>query len=193
MGYIRLATEEDAEGILHIYRSYIIDSAVSFETVVPTVDEMAKRIRHSLDSHCWLVWEEQEQLGGYAYACQHHPRAAYRWAVDVSIYIGESQQGKGLGKRLYAALFAILRRQGYANAYSCICLPHPKSVGIHEYFGFKKVAHFNKVGYKLDQWWDVGWWELSLLEKEIDPVQPISLSALDPSETGRILGEWNCK
>lgn len=190
MGQIRLAKEEDAEGILHIYRSYIVDSAISFETVVPTIEEMERRIHHSLNNHCWLVWEEGGEIGGYAYASQHHQRAAYRWAVDVSIYIGERWQGKNVGKALYSALFAILKLQGYYNAYSCICLPNPASEGIHEYFGFRKNAHYNKVGYKLGTWWDIGWWELFLLNKEIVPSEPVPTCMVDQGELQKILFEF---
>ncbi|NLI92310.1 MAG: N-acetyltransferase [Peptococcaceae bacterium] len=189
MGNIRLAREEDAQEILNIYRPYIEDTAVSFETEVPTIVEIRRRIRCSLDNYCWLVWEEGGQIRGYAYASKHRERAAYRWAVDVSIYIDGHWHGKGVGKALYSSLFAILRLQGYFNLYACICLPHPKSVGIHEYFGFKKNAHFHQVGYKLGQWWDIGWWEMFLSDKSIVPGEPLSISKLDQNEVQRILAK----
>jgi len=190
MGQIRLAREEDAQDILSIYRNYIVESAVSFETAVPTPEEMAGRIRKSLAKYCWLVWEEGGELGGYAYASQHRERAAYRWAVDVSIYIGQKWQGRGVGKALYTALFSILRLQGYYNAYACICLPNPGSVGIHESLGFKKNGHFSQVGYKLGQWWDIGWWELLLLDKKTTPSEPVPLSKLDQGVLQAILSEF---
>jgi phosphinothricin acetyltransferase len=182
MGTIRIAREEDAQDILNIYQNYIIGSAVSFETVVPSIVEMRDRIRHCLNRHCWLVWEEEGKVGGYAYASQHRERAAYRWAVDVSIYIGEKWHGKGIGKALYLALFSIIKLQGYTNAYSCICLPNLGSEKIHESFGFKKIAHFNKVGFKLGQWWDVGWWELFLQDKNGMPSEPIPINQINVRE-----------
>lgn len=187
MGKIRLAREEDAQDILNIYRNYIVDSAVSFETAAPTPEEMAGRIRKSLAKYCWLVWEEEGRAAGYAYASQHRERAAYRWVVDVSIYIGQTWQNRGVGKALYTALFSILRLQGYSNAYSCICLPNQGSVAIHESLGFRKIGHFSQVGYKLGQWWDVGWWELILLDKKTLPSEPVPLNKLDSGVLQSIL------
>ena len=46
-----------------------------------------------------------------------------------------------------------------------IALPNEASVGLHEKLGFKKVAHFNEVGFKFDQWIDVGYWQLILKNK----------------------------
>ena len=43
-----------------------------------------------------------------------------------------------------------------------ITLPNPASVALHEKMGMKKVAHFEKVGFKFDQWHDVGYWQLNL-------------------------------
>lgn len=189
MGAIRLARAEDAQEILRIYRPNIEDSAASFETVVPSISEMAGRIENCLSEYCWLVWEEGGQIGGYAYASKHHLRAAYRWAVDVSIYIDERWQRKGIGKALYSALFSILRLQGYFNAYACICLPNLGSVGIHEYFGFQKIAHYNKIGYKFGKWWDIGWWELFLLDKNHLPSEPILSKKLDQEDLQKILSQ----
>jgi L-amino acid N-acyltransferase YncA len=189
MGLLRLAKEEDAQEILDIYSFYITNTVVSFETEVPAREEMRERIRSSLAAYCWLVWEEDGKVGGYAYASRHHKRAAYRWAVDVSIYVGEKWQGKGVGKALYSALFLILRRQGYYNAYACICLPNAGSVGIHEYFGFKKIAHFTKVGYKFGAWWDTGWWELFLQDKSVLPSEPLALAQVNREEIRRLLDQ----
>lgn len=189
MGVIRLARAEDAEAILNIYRPHVEDSAASFETVVPSINEITGRIRNCLPEYCWLVFEEGGEIRGYAYSSKHHVRAAYRWAVDVSIYIDESWQGEGIGKALYSALFSILRLQGYYNAYACICLPNPGSVGIHEYYGFQKIAHYNKIGYKLGKWWDIGWWEIFLLDKNQAPSEPCPIDRLNQENIRKILSQ----
>ena len=36
----------------------------------------------------WLVAEMDGRIAGYVYASRHHERAAYRWSVDVAVYIG---------------------------------------------------------------------------------------------------------
>ncbi|HYF82987.1 MAG TPA: arsinothricin resistance N-acetyltransferase ArsN1 family B [Clostridia bacterium] len=184
---IRLATTHDAEQILDIYTPYVQNTTISFETIVPSVEEMATRIEHVLENNPWIVLIEGNSILGYAYASKHRERAAYRWAVDISIYIRQDCRGKGAGKALYTALISILKLQGYYNVYAGICLPNEASVGIHEYFGFKKIAQYNNVGYKFGQWHDVGWWELSLMQHNSEPSEPVSLNSIRKEEILRVI------
>ena len=178
---IRLAVINDAEQILDIYAPYVQNTTISFEDEVPTREEMERRIRHVLENNAWLVLEEDNKILGYAYASKHRERSAYRWSADVSIYVKGSSHRRGIGKALYTSLLEILKRQGYCNAYAGICLPNEKSVGIHEHFGFRKVAQYNKVGYKLGKWHDVGWWELFLKQHENEPGEPLPIKAVEPT------------
>lgn len=184
---IRIAEKQDAGQILDIYAPYVQNTSISFETTVPTKAEMEKRIENVLAYYPWIVIEEDGSILGYAYASRYHERDAYRWSVDVSIYLRQDCRGKGIGKALYSALIPILKLQGFYNAYAVICLPNEASVGIHEYFGFRKVAHFSNVGYKLDQWRDVGWWELHIRHHGQEPEEPIPFSRLDKEEVYKVL------
>jgi phosphinothricin acetyltransferase len=69
---------------------------------------------------------------------------------------------RGFGRALYEALFPMLVRQGYVNAYAGITLPNEKSVGLHEAIGFTPVGVYRNVGFKMGRWLDVGWWQRSL-------------------------------
>ncbi|WP_242966682.1 GNAT family N-acetyltransferase [Desulfosporosinus sp. FKA] len=122
---------------------------------------------------------DKQDILGYAYASKHRERVAYRWSVDVSIYVRNECRGKKIGKALYTLLLSLLKLQGYFNAYAGICLPNESSVGIHEYFGFKKIAQYNKAGYKFGQWHNVGWWELFLKQHSSEPTEPIQLSMVE--------------
>ena len=99
---------------------------------------------------------------GYAYACPHRERAAYRWAVDVSVYVAAGQRGQGIGRSLYEALFERLRRQRFQVACAGITLPNEASVGLHESLGFVPVGVNRRIGWKQGAWRDVGWWQLEL-------------------------------
>lgn len=176
---IRLAQVSDAEQILEIYAPYVEKTAITFETTVPTVREMAQRISMVLEDHPWIVIEKDRYILAYAYATKHRERAAYRWSADLSVYVKEDFHGKGFGKALYAVLLELLKYQGYHNIYAGICLPNEASVGLHESFGFKKVAHYHQVGYKMGVWHDVGWWELPLLEHLPNPSEPISINEVE--------------
>jgi phosphinothricin acetyltransferase len=170
---IRLATRSDAEAIRAIYAPVVERTATSFEEAPPSVEEIGRRIGATLDRFPWLVFEEAGAVRAYAYAGEHRQRAAYRWSVDVSIYVAEEAKRRGLGRALYAALFDILRTQGFRCAFAGITLPNPASVGLHEAMGFTPVGVYRSVGFKLDRWHDVGWWQLPLGPFPSDPGEPV--------------------
>jgi len=154
--------ERDAGACASIYAPYVRDTAISFEEVPPTPAEMAERIDRLTTTHAWLVAEDHHEILGYAYACPHRERAAYRWTTEVSVYVDGRQQRRGAGRRLYDSLLNSLTEQGYQVALAVIGLPNDPSVAFHEAFGFEPAGVFHRLGFKFGEWWDVGWWELDL-------------------------------
>jgi phosphinothricin acetyltransferase len=176
---IRLANEADAQGILEIYIPYIINTSFTFETEVPFKDAFAERISTYLGNWPWLVCEIDGVLAGYAYATRHRERTAYQWCVESSVYIHDKFQRGGIARALYTALFEILKRQGFNNVYAVINLPNDKSVAFHESCGFEYFATYEKVGYKLGKWKDVGWWKLTVNNYTDAPPPPAKFSKLN--------------
>jgi L-amino acid N-acyltransferase YncA len=175
-GVIRAATEADALHIQAIYAPYVRDSVISFELDAPTVDDMAGRLRKSLN---WLVCADgHDNVRGYAYASKHRERAAYDWSVDVSVYIDQEFHRLGLGRGLYSALFGLLRLQGYFNAYAGITLPTEGSVGLHTALGFRRVGVYERVGFKFGRWHDVLWLGLALQPLADSPSPPRALAEI---------------
>jgi len=176
-GPIRLAARTDAPRLLEIYAPFATDTAVTFEEVPPALAEFERRIEAVLETAPWLVYEDDGRILAYAYASKHRDRPAYRWSVETSVYVDPGCQRRGVGRALYEALFARLRRQGFYNAYAGITLPNPASVGFHESFGFAPLGVYRGVGHKLGAWRDVGWWHLALQEKSAAPAPPLPLGA----------------
>jgi phosphinothricin acetyltransferase len=161
---IRTATESDAAELLEIYRPHIEHSVVSFETTVPSVAEFGERIVEYASGWSWLLAEEDGRCAGYAYGSPHRTRAAYRWSVETSAYVHEAYRQRGLGKRLYAALFVELERKGFRNAYAGITMPNDASVALHRSVGFDDVGVFRNVGWKFGAWRDVAWMQRVISE-----------------------------
>ena len=179
---IRLATERDAEQVAAIYAPNVTDSIISFELEPPTAHQMRRRIQDTLQRYPWLVCERQGRVLGYTYAGAHGSRAAYQWSVDVSVYVHQQAHRRGVGRALYASLFAALKLQGFYNAYAGATLPNPASVGLHESVGFRAVGVYRGVGYKLGGWHDVVWWHVQLRERQTDPAPPTDLPSIAGSD-----------
>ncbi|HEY5774266.1 MAG TPA: GNAT family N-acetyltransferase, partial [Chitinophagaceae bacterium] len=156
-GIIRVATRNDAAGMLEIYAPFILNSGITQETEVPSVEDFQQRVISNLEERPWLVCEINNEIAGYAYAGKHRDRKGYQWCTEPSVYISEKYFGFGIANALYAALFDILKIQGYVNAYAVITLPNDRSIAFHKKFGFEHLTIYKKIGYKLGQWHDVGW------------------------------------
>ena len=167
----RADANRDAAACAAIYEPYVRETAISFEDRPPDARELAERIERFQSSYQWLVAEEEGEVVGYAYGCPHRERAAYRWAVDVSVYVNPRRQRRGFGRALYAELLTLLRGQGFFVACAGITLPNDGSVALHESLGFTPVGVYRRIGFKLGSWWDVGWWQLALRDHGV-PAEP---------------------
>jgi phosphinothricin acetyltransferase len=158
-----------------IYAPYC-DTRVSFEAGAPGVDEMRRRIDKVLQRHPWLMCEDGGEALGYAYACPHRERSAYRWSVDVSVYVQPDRRRRGVGRALYTALLAALPLQGYIGAFAGVTLPNPASIGLHEAMGFQPVGVYERVGFKCGAWHDVAWFQRPLQPPPPVPPEPKPLA-----------------
>lgn len=167
---IRPAEERDIPAMLAVYAPYVEETAVSFEYAVPSTEEFRARLTRVQGFYPWLVAEQEGRVLGYAYASRFHPRAAYDWSVEVSIYLGRQERGRGLGRQLYEALEAMLRAQNVLSAYACIALAETPdeyldhaSIRFHERMGYRLTGTFPNCGYKFDRWYGMVWMEKRLV------------------------------
>ena len=167
---IRPAEERDIPAMLAVYAPYVEETAVSFEYAVPSPEEFRARLARVQGFYPWLAAEQEGRVLGYAYASRFHPRAAYDWSVEVSIYLGRQERGRGLGRQLYEALEAMLRAQNVLSAYACIAhtetpdeyLDHA-SIRFHERMGYRLTGTFPNCGYKFERWYGMVWMEKRLV------------------------------
>jgi phosphinothricin acetyltransferase len=182
---IRLATPADAAAVLAIYAPIVVETPISFEWEVPSVAEMASRIRTVLRDRPWLVYERAGELLGYVYASTFRERFAYRWSTEVSVYIHTDARGRGLGRTLYSALFGGLRLQGYCTAIAGATVPNAATESLHASMGFTEIGRFPAAGFKFGQWHDVVFWRLLLRPLPDRPDELIPLNEIIGTE------DWN--
>ena len=154
----------DGAACAAIYAPYVQKTPITFEEDPPDGEEMSRRIAEYGASHAWLVYERDGAVLGYAYACPHRERAAYRPTAEVAVYVAEGHHRGGIGRALYVNLIDRLRVLGKRTALAGITLPNEASRRLHEEFGFEPAGVFRNVGFKAGRWWDVGWWQLDLGE-----------------------------
>ena len=166
---IRLAKRSDVPGILEIYAPFILETSVTFEEIVPDEASFWERIQGIMAELPYLVCEIDGRIAGYAYATGYRSRASYRWSKEVTVYIHPDFHRRGVADALYTSLHEMAKYQGVANMLAIITMPNKPSVGFHEHFGYVKCGEFSKVGYKMNQWQNVGWFELFLQDENEAP------------------------
>lgn len=160
---IRPALSRDAGDLARIYNHYVASTCITFETEPVSAADMAQRVSETMNASLpWLVAEASGSIVGYAYASRWKGRCAYRHSVESTVYLDTDHTGNGIGMPLYTTLLAALRAASMHAVIGGIALPNEPSVRLHERLGFRKVAHFEQVGFKHDRWIDVGYWQLLL-------------------------------
>jgi len=145
---------------------------ITFEDVPPTAAEMAQRIATAQRRYAWLVLEDDGRVVGYAYGGTYLPRAAYRWACEVSVYLELGRRRTGGGRMLYEALLARLTERGFLTFIAGMTLPNEASEGLHRALGFEPVGTYRRIGYKHGAWHDVAWTQRMIAGGEDPPVEP---------------------
>lgn len=173
---IRQATVQDVPRILEIYAPYVENTAISFEYTVPSLEAFTQRFLGITAEFPWLVWEENGEIMGYAYGSLPFERAAYQWNAEASIYLCPEAKGKGIGRKLYAALEDLLQKQGYKKVYAIITTANEASVAFHKAVGYRHTASFPDCGYKFGNWYGTIWMEKDLNHWDAPPQEPVSIN-----------------
>ena len=158
---IRAATHADLPRLTEIYNYYVINTPVTFDIEPYTVERREQWFAQfgAPGRHRLLVAESDGRILGYAGSTRFRPKAAYETTVETTIYCAPNASGKGIGSRLYAALFDALRGEDIHRFVAGYALPNPATARIHAKFGFKVVGVFSENGRKFDKFWDVCWVE----------------------------------
>ncbi|MEB3272170.1 MAG: GNAT family N-acetyltransferase [Prochlorothrix sp.] len=160
---IRDVTPRDARALCRIYNPYILQTTITFEEYPVLPQDMEERIQAILAQQLpWLVWEDGDEILGYAYARPWQTRSAYRFTLESSIYTAQEARGRGIGRKLYQALLDRLQQRQIHAVVACIALPNPSSIVLHQKLGFERVGRFPEVGRKFNQWVDVEYWQRRL-------------------------------
>lgn len=186
-----VATIKDAEKLLEVYEPYVLNTAITFENDVPSIEEFQARIEKTLKKYPYIVAKKEDEILGYAYTSPFVGRAAYDWSAEVTIYLKEEAKRQGIGAMLYEILEIISKAQGICNLNACIGVPEVEdahltknSVNFHAHLGYRMVGQFHKCGYKFDTWYHMAWMEKIINEHKKNPPKVIPFGELDLGTDG---------
>jgi phosphinothricin acetyltransferase len=169
---IRPARAADLSAINDIYNQYVTEAHYTFDVEPMSADRRQEWFTHYDTSGRYrvLVAVSNGVVVGFASSSRFRAKAAYETSIETSVYLAPDSVGRGAGSRLYEALFKALESEDVHRAYAGIALPNPASIGLHERFGFKRVAHFTEQGRKFGRYWDVAWYEKPLGAESDEPI-----------------------
>lgn len=159
---IRNATLKDVEEIAAIYSYYVENTAISFECVSPTAEEYKVRFEKITADYPFLVAVRNKKVIAFAYAHAFSERQAYRKSAELTVYVLNGENRKGLGCALYSELETLLKEKGITNLYARVASPLEEdeyltrnSEKFHSRMGFVKVGCLNKCGTKFGRWYNM--------------------------------------
>lgn len=152
----RIATIGDIEKITEIYNQGIQDRIATLEANLKSVSEMENWFNTRSERHKVIVVEDgQGTIKGWASLNVFNPRECYQGVADLSIYIHREERGKGLGKKLLAALIDIAKEVGFHKLVLSTFAFNYAGQNLYSSVGFVKVGTYMKQGMLDGKWIDM--------------------------------------
>lgn len=147
---IRPAAESDLPFLTEIYNYYIVNTNIAFDTEAMSVDEYRPWFDKYLSTGPYrlFVAEVDGKVVGSAGSRMYRDHPAFIETVEFGIYLTETARGKGIGKRLYGALFDAIKNEKVHLVVAGVALPNPSSVALHKSMGFTEVGVFDQYAQK---------------------------------------------
>ena len=134
---IREMTANDWNRVAEIYEQGLTRGISTFNTECPTYEEWDNG--HKKD--CRYVYVSNEKVVGWTAISPTSGRCVYKGSVEVSIYIDENYQGKGIGTELLKFLCEETEKAGYWSLYSAIFSINKASIALHKKCGFREIGY----------------------------------------------------
>lgn len=158
---IRKAEHGDLPPLTDLYNHFVKTSPATFDLEPVSLDSRKQWMSRYADTgpHRLLVALDGGAIAGYATSGRLREKPGYLTSVETTVYVDPEHHGRGIGTRLYAALFAALAGEDVHRVYAAIVIPNPASIALHARFGFVPVGIYREVGRKFGRYWDVQWFE----------------------------------
>lgn len=153
---IRPARASDAAAIAAFWNPFIRDTAVTFNPVEKSPDDIAAMIRDRQSAgHGLFVAVHQGLIAGFASYAQFRGGAGYARTMEHTIILSPAAQGTGLGRALMTALEDHARAAGIHSLIAGVSAENPAGRAFHAAIGYSEIAIVPQVGFKFGRWMDL--------------------------------------
>ena len=141
----------DWQQVRSIYLEGIATGDATFETSAP---EWSKwHADHLAEPR--LVYREGEKICGWAALSPVSGRCVYAGVAEVSVYVGMTSRGRGVGRSLLSALVVGSERAGIWTLQAGVFPENRASIELHKKCGFREVGKRERLGQMAGVWRDV--------------------------------------
>lgn len=153
---------DDAKALLDIYNYYVLNTTATFDIEALSIEAFENKINTIKTNYPFIVFEEANEILGFAYGSRFRPKPAYDYVAESTVYVKHTAHGKQIGSKLYEELIVQLKKSNLHTVLGVLTIPNEASIKLHEKFGFEQVAYLKEVGLKFGAWQNVGIWQLKL-------------------------------
>jgi phosphinothricin acetyltransferase len=143
-------TSQDWPQVQAIYKEGLTTGNATFETQAPEWEVWDNK--HL--SHSRLVARHGDTVMGWAALTPVSTRAVYAGVAEVSIYVGATHRGKGLGHVLMSTLIAESEAHGIWTLQASIFPENVASVQLHLRYGFHQLGRRERIAQLHGVWRD---------------------------------------
>ncbi|GAA0878493.1 GNAT family N-acetyltransferase [Algoriphagus jejuensis] len=160
---IRHYQESDAPAILEIINDSILNTFHNYDYEPKKLEEVTAMFDSKIiDGFPILVAEQNGEICGYATFGKFRAKPGYNSTIEHSIYLTAKAQNQGLGGKLMRQIISIAKEKGYHVMIAGMDSENLGSYRFHERLGFKEVARFPEVAFKLGKWLTLVFMQLTL-------------------------------
>ena len=141
---------DDWPEVARIYTEGIATGNATFETEVPSWEVWDSALR---DDHR-LVAEDEGQVVGWIALAPVSGRPCYAGVAEVSVYVAESERGKGVASELVAAVVGSTERGEIWTLQTSVFPENEASLALLRRFGFRVVGTRERIGELHGVWRD---------------------------------------
>lgn len=157
---IREMRPEDGAKVLEIFSEGIEGGNATFDKEAPAWEVWDTKFFKNCR---WILEDQNKNVVGWAALQPISSRDCYKGVAEVSIYLTESVQGKGLGTILLKKLILDSEENGFWTLQAGIFPENKPSIAVHQKLGFRIVGTRTRIAEMNGVWRDV-----MLLERRSD-------------------------